>query len=96
MEEQIINILVKHIIGCDDGFGGLNRGVMDDSIEDVAKEIVSMATEFILWLSLNAHIATSYSPMYYLYVGTGEERHIDFTKEHHIDEVYKEWLRIKE
>jgi hypothetical protein len=57
MEEQIINILVKHIIGCDDGFGGLNRGVMDDSIEDVAKEITIIMAQFIEWKDNNVGAA---------------------------------------
>jgi hypothetical protein len=93
MEEQILNILGSNTE--DEDIDGFYTAEITN-VNKAAKEITSMVMEFILWLSLNAHIATSYSPMYYLYTGTGEDRHIDFTKEHHIDEVYKEWLRIKE
>ena len=91
MTREITKILIKHAVGLDDGYGGLNRGVMDDSFEDTAQDITSHVFDFILWLSLNAQIATSYSPMYYLYTGVGEDRYIDFTKEHHIIEVYNTW-----
>jgi hypothetical protein len=93
MEEQILNILESNTE--DEDVDGFYTAEVTD-VDKAAKEITSIVMEFILWLSLNAHIATSYSPMYYLYAGVGENRHIDFTKEHHIDEVYKEWLNIKE
>jgi hypothetical protein len=82
MEEQILELLHENLL-CPNRFMGQAES---------AKEITSHVMEFILWLSLNSHIATSYSPMYYLYAGEGEDRHIDFTKEHHVNDVYQYWL----
>ena len=50
MEEQIIKILENCKTGVDDGYGGLNEGVMDDNFQYTAQEITSHVMEFIDWL----------------------------------------------
>jgi len=85
MEEEILKILQNSI------YYAKSDVSVKKPLVSIAKEIASNMEKFIFWLSLNSHIATSYSPMYYLYTGEGEDRHIDFTKEHHLIEIHKDW-----
>ena len=88
MEEQITQILINHTTGCDDGFGGLNRGVMDDSIEDTSKDIVAHITEFIDWM--NHGCETNDNGKWYVYGVDNEDERFKTSKE-----LYNYWL-IKE
>jgi hypothetical protein len=90
MEEYILQIINNKFYDYNHKIGKI--GSTGQFKMQTAREITSHVMEFILWLSLNAHIATSYSLMFYLYSGNGEDRHIDFTKEHHIDYIYNLWL----
>ena len=55
MEKQILKILESHKIGVDDGFGGLNEGVMDDSFDDIVKETTSHVFKFLEWFQTGLH-----------------------------------------
>lgn len=53
-----------------------------------AKEISTLISEFIKWLTLNTTSATNYSNMFYLQ----NEMKNNVFQEHHLDEIFYHWI----